>query len=114
MVSCHMGLPCGTCSRAREKAVSAKLRQAGAPNPRPLRDPDHLFGVAGLTPSEATRVAAANEVYTTAEVLMYHIFLLGIFYFAGKPRAIMALGYSDGPGQAKARPELPAMVLWLG
>lgn len=76
---CHMGLPCGTCSRARERPVSAKLRQAGAPNPRPLRNSDNLFGVTGLTQSEQLRVTAANEVYATAEVLMYHIYLRGIF-----------------------------------
>ena len=46
---CHMGLPCGTCSRARERPVQTALRLAGAPNPRPLRSAEHLFGLPGLT-----------------------------------------------------------------
>ena len=82
--------------------MSAKLRQAGAPNPRPLRDPDHLFGVAGLTQSEQIRVNAANEVYFTAEILLFHIYLQGIFISLENPEAIMAMGHLDSPCEAKA------------
>jgi len=82
---CHMGLPCGTCSRARERPVSQALREAGAPNPRPLRGPDHLFGFPHLTDAEAQRVDAANQVYMTAEVLFYHCFLLDIFLSVENP-----------------------------
>ena len=82
---CHMGLPCGTCSRAREKPVHSSLRSLGAPNPRPLRSPEQLFGISDLTPSESTRVQAANEVYRTAEVLIYHCFLLQIFISLENP-----------------------------
>ena len=33
----HMGPPCGTASRARDKRVPAWLRKRGAPDPKPLR-----------------------------------------------------------------------------
>ena len=82
---CHMGLPCGTCSRAREKPVHSSLRSLGAPNPRPLRTPEQLFGISNLTQSESARVQAANEVYTTAEVLIYHCYLLHIFISLENP-----------------------------
>ena len=32
----HLGLPCGTSSRARDKPVPQSLRQQGAPSPMPL------------------------------------------------------------------------------
>ena len=82
---CHMGLPCGTCSRARERPVSQALRAAGAPNPRPLRGPDHLFGLPNLSESESKRVHAANQVYMTAEILLYSCFLLNIFLSVENP-----------------------------
>ena len=82
---CHMGLPCGTCSRARERPVQSALRLAGAPNPRPLRSAEHFFGLPGLTPSESARVTGANEVYITAEILMYHCFLLEAFISLENP-----------------------------
>ena len=46
--SVHLGLPCGTCSRARELPVSSKLRAKGAPQPPPLRDGEHLMGFKDL------------------------------------------------------------------
>ena len=47
----HFGLPCGTCSRARELPVSSKLRAKGAPQPPPLRDAEHLMGFKSLRPT---------------------------------------------------------------
>ena len=43
----HLGLPCGTCSRAREKPLP------GGQGARPLRGPDAIFGFEGLRPFEA-------------------------------------------------------------
>ena len=37
----HLGTPCGTASRAREKPVSDTQRKLGAPNPIPLRSATH-------------------------------------------------------------------------
>eukprot|EP00435_Cladocopium_sp_Y103_P032289 s357_g8.t1 len=82
---CHMGLPCGTCSRARERPVSQALQSLGAPNPRPLRGPDNLLGLPGLTQAEQQRVNGANEVYITAELLLYQCFLLDIFLSVENP-----------------------------
>ena len=105
---CHMGLPCGTCSRARERPVSSELRAAGAPNPRPLRTPDRLFGVEGLTKYEEARVQAANAVYATAEFLMYHCFLLQIFISLENPErswlwAILTVLVKQRPDEAYQR-----------
>ena len=71
---CHFGLPCGTCSRAREKALSAELRGQGAPEPRPLRAAHALMGLDGLTVAEQQRVDAANLVYKNAVVLLFILF----------------------------------------
>ncbi|CAE7039819.1 unnamed protein product [Symbiodinium sp. CCMP2456] len=65
----HFGLPCGTCSRAREKPL---------PNaPRPLRDADNLFGKPGLRPAEQEQVAAANQVYVQAVEVLFLAFSRG-------------------------------------
>eukprot|EP00435_Cladocopium_sp_Y103_P047305 s818_g13.t2 len=82
---CHMGLPCGTCSRDRDRPVSQVLRAAGAPNPRPLRNSDNLFGLPNLTQAEFRRVDAANQVYITAEILLFSCFLLGIYLSVENP-----------------------------
>ena len=62
----HFGLPCGTCSRARERPVAAALVAAGAPQPRPLRDADNLLGRPGLSLHEKSRVETANQIYRLA------------------------------------------------
>ena len=71
---CHFGLPCGTCSRAREKALSEELREQGAPEPRPLRAAHALMGLDGLTVAEKQRVEAANLIFQNAVVLLYILF----------------------------------------
>ena len=71
---CHLGLPCGTASRARERPISEDLKRAGAPQPRPLRDTNNLFGFAHLTGSEKARVDAANSVYETGELAIFMCF----------------------------------------
>ena len=93
---CHMGLPCGTASRARERPIKESLRRAGAPQPRPLRSAEHLLGLPGLTPFENAKVCAANEVYRVAESLIFQIFLLGAILTLENPErswlwAILAL-----------------------
>ena len=77
----HMGLPCGTASRAREKPVSVR----GAPQPRPLRDQNNLLGLDNLTASEQNRVDGANKVYRTAEHVLFQIFLLGLWVSLENP-----------------------------
>ena len=61
----HIGMPCGTASRARERPLSKSLKAAGAPEPRPLRDALHPLGLPSLVPGsfDALRVAKANLLY---------------------------------------------------
>ena len=61
----HLGVPCGTCSRARERALPVKLRARHAA-PRPLRDARHPLGKPGLTGADKIRVKTANELYKFA------------------------------------------------
>ena len=84
----HWGLPCGTCSRAREKPLSRTLRAAGAPEPRPLRSAEHLMGIPGLTSSEKSRVDSANDIYRMAiPILMIAFKLHCIVSLENPPRS---------------------------
>ena len=78
-------LPCGTCSRARELPVAQKLRDQGAPQPPPLRDADHLFGLPNLRPNDRLRVQLANEIYQTAVVLLERCFLINALVILENP-----------------------------
>ena len=64
----HMGLPCGTCSRAREKPMPAKF--GGHMGPPPLRDTEHLLGLAGLRDSDKTKIELTNKLYKCAIQLL--------------------------------------------
>jgi hypothetical protein len=44
----HMGPPCGTYTRARDKPISAHLLKAGCPNPQPLRSEQYPAGLPNL------------------------------------------------------------------
>ena len=84
----HWGLPCGTCSRAREKPLSRTLKAAGAPEPRPLRNAEHLMGLPGLTSSEKSRVDSANDIYRLAiPILMIACKLHCIVSLENPPRS---------------------------
>ena len=61
----HLGVPCGTCSRAREKSLPQKVRSRYAA-PQPLRDAVHPLGKPSLTGSSRARVRAANDLYRFA------------------------------------------------
>lgn len=71
---CHWGLPCGTCSRARERPIAQSLKLAGAPEPRLLRNADFLHGLPNLSPHERERVESANRIYLLAVLLLEPIF----------------------------------------
>ena len=58
----HVALPCGTGSRARERPISKKARLQGAPEPRPLRDAEHVLGLPGLSEKDQIRVDKSNEL----------------------------------------------------
>ena len=68
----HMGLPCGTASRARDRPIPAKLRSQGAPSPKPLRSADHPLGLPNLTGVNKSKVLSANILYRLAlEILLF-------------------------------------------
>ena len=64
----HMGLPCGTCSRAREKPLPKHLQHRRAP--QPLRSEQHLEGLPSLTGSDLLKVQMANSLYKAAVVIL--------------------------------------------
>lgn len=61
----HMGLPCGTCSRARDRALPRHL-QSSFRTPPPLRDARNLFGFGHLQGADLQKVQAANMLYSFA------------------------------------------------
>ena len=68
----HLGLPCGTSSRARELPIPLALRRAGVPEPRPLRSAAHPLGIPGLAAHHQRRVDSANVLYQLAiEIILW-------------------------------------------
>ena len=59
----HAGPPCGTASRARERAISPALLRQGAPYPRPLRSELCPRGLPHITGIDLAKVIAANAIY---------------------------------------------------
>ena len=49
----HMGLPCGTASRAREKPIPQELQEQGVPSPPQLRSAENPLGMPGFEPKES-------------------------------------------------------------
>ena len=69
-MSIHLGLPCGTCSRAREKALPAHLRDKYNA-PQPLRDSENLLGFPRLQGSDLAKTTSANALYRFAVRLLF-------------------------------------------
>ena len=67
----HFGIPCGTCSRAREIPL-------GPDAPRPLSSDDFPEGLEDLTAAERKRVDAANQVYAACCRLIICCIINGI------------------------------------
>ena len=66
----HLGVPCGTSSRARDKPLLPGL----GPSPQPLRSAEHPLGLPSLQPGTVShaRVQSANALYRFAfKVLMW-------------------------------------------
>ena len=66
VVAVHLGLPCGTSSRARELPLPKALRMAGVPEPPPLRSAEFPLGMPNLAPGHQRRVDSANRLYKLA------------------------------------------------
>ena len=95
----HAGLPCGTCSRARDRPISKADRRRGAPEARPLRDDCNLKGRPDLTQHERDRVALANAVCVTAEAVLYACYEVGVA-LASKPGEVVVVASPCCKGQA--------------
>ena len=93
----HLGMPCGTASRAREKPISHHQRQMGAPNPPPLRSATHPLGLPHINPATTAgiRLAKANQLYR---------FVIQILYLAMRQYATWV----------RDQPRKPASFLVLG
>eukprot|EP00435_Cladocopium_sp_Y103_P066873 s464_g29.t1 len=71
----HLGLPCGTSSRAREVPIPRELRKAGVPEPPPLRSAEFPLGLPNLAPRHQRRVDSANALYKLATEVILWCFL---------------------------------------
>jgi hypothetical protein len=76
------GLPCGTCSRARERPIPKHLKKKGAPQPRQLRDAAEPYGVTWLRPPMSAReqamLTSSNAIYATVAAFLLHCTLLAV------------------------------------
>ena len=59
----HMGPPCGTASRARDKPLNRDAVQAGVRRPLPLRSSEFPLGLPNLAGTARVRVDLANKLY---------------------------------------------------
>ena len=68
----HLGLPCGTCSRAREKPLPRHFSHL---KPRkPLRSQEHLMGLDNLGSYDRIKVAKPNELYRFSVWILWFCF----------------------------------------
>ena len=81
-LSIHLGLPCGTCSRARERELPVHLRETHSAPP-PLRSAEHLMGLPGLSHANRSKVEAANQLYHFACRLLFLCFTKSILQEVG-------------------------------
>ena len=81
----HLGLPCGTSSRARELPIPQAMRQAGVPEPPPLRSAEFPLGLPNLAPHHQCRVDSANALYFLAVEVILWCFLRGIVVSVENP-----------------------------
>jgi hypothetical protein len=61
----HLGMPCGTASRARERPVAKTKILQEAPQPPPLRSADHPLGLPHINPDSTSGkgLRRANQLY---------------------------------------------------
>jgi hypothetical protein len=71
VVYVHIAVPCGTASKARERPIPLKLRKVGVPSPKPLRSPEHPWGLPSLSGLDKLRVTQANDIYRFSLQVVY-------------------------------------------
>ena len=82
----HCAPPCGTASRARDKAIPAELRAKGAPSPKPLRSDLFPQGLPTLTGVDLEKVLQANLIYEFIAAFCSKCMDLGIFFSIENPK----------------------------
>ena len=83
-IGIHLGLPCGTCSHARDRQLPEHLRgQHSAPPP--LGSAEHLMGLPHLIGTNLAKVQAANKLYSFGVQLLFLCFQLNILVSVGTP-----------------------------
>ena len=113
----HLGLPCGTSSRARERPILAAMRNAGVPEPPPLRSADRPLGLPNLAPHHQRRVDSANALYRLAIEILVWCYVHGIIISIENPAnswlwaALVALALEHSQLAARALGQLQ-MVLF--
>ena len=75
----HFGIPCGTCSRAREIPIEGG-------GPKPLRSEETPEGLGGLSAADQRRVDLANAVYETCCKLILHCISENVDWSLEQPR----------------------------
>ena len=85
LAALRMGLPCGTCSRARERALPRHLR-GKFHRPMPLRNDRFPLGLPSLRGAPAARVASANQLYQFALSLRPDLLRAGVRVTIENPR----------------------------
>ena len=74
----HMGLPCGTASRAREKPIPQELQEQGVPSPPQLRSAENPLGMPGLSELNQKKVDSANALYSLAIDVLVEVIPRGV------------------------------------
>ena len=77
----HAGVPCGTCSRAREIPL-----KSGRPGPPPLRSQEFLFGLPGLSDVDQLKVTKANSIYSNVADIIDEAISLGVLVQIENPK----------------------------
>ena len=79
----HLGLPCGTCSRAREKPLPQALAHMRAP--KPLRSETCLMGLGNLSSFDKQKVEKANDLYRFAVWIFQFCFQFSVLVSIENP-----------------------------
>lgn len=112
LAAVHLGLPCGTSSRARELPIPAALRKAGVPEPPPLRSAQYPLGLPNLALHHQRRVNSANILYRLAVEILVWCFIHGIVLSIENPAnswlwaALVALALEHSELAARALNQL--------
>jgi hypothetical protein len=78
----HIGPPCGTASRAREKPLPRWIKDRGVKEPRPLRSETEPRGLRSLQGLDKLKVEAANSLYDFTAVVINRCLDRSVFFLS--------------------------------